>query len=106
MNKEKFKYKNITFDACDVGGQTKFREIWEIYYKNEDFQAVIFVIDSTDKARMNTANEELEKLSQEEKLEDSIFLLFLNKKDTPDAMGTQEILKKLNIQNIKYRAHI
>ena len=45
LNIETIKYNNFTFLIFDVGG--KVRSLWSHYYENLD--AIIFVIDSTDK---------------------------------------------------------
>lgn len=43
-----------------MSGQGRYRNLWEHYYA--DVQAIIFVIDSTDKFRMVVAKEELQTL--------------------------------------------
>jgi ADP-ribosylation factor-like protein 6 len=43
-----------------MSGQGRYRSLWEHYYT--DIQAIIYVIDSTDKIRMCVAKEELEVL--------------------------------------------
>ena len=44
FNIEEIKYKNLTINAFDLGGQNKFRSMWSHYYDGTD--AVIFVVDS------------------------------------------------------------
>ena len=41
----------------DVGGQTRIRALWRYYYSN--CEAVIFVVDSDDRDRIEEAAEEL-----------------------------------------------
>lgn len=41
----------------DVGGQTRIRALWRYYYSN--CEAVIFVVDSNDRERIDEAAEEL-----------------------------------------------
>merc|ERR1711998_617572 len=43
---EEFDYGNVTFQAWDMSGQSRYRELWQCYYN--DTQGVIFVVDSTD----------------------------------------------------------
>jgi ADP-ribosylation factor-like protein 1 len=57
FNVEKVQYKNITFQVWDLGGQTTIRPYWRCYYPNTD--AIIYVVDSTDVDRMETAKSEL-----------------------------------------------
>eukprot|EP00750_Incisomonas_marina_P025667 INCI5616.2.p2 GENE.INCI5616.2~~INCI5616.2.p2 ORF type:complete len:144 (+),score=21.76 INCI5616.2:93-524(+) len=53
FNVETVKYKNVSFNVWDVGGQAKLRKLWRHYYK--DVGGVIFVVDSCDSARFEEA---------------------------------------------------
>ncbi|PAA56369.1 hypothetical protein BOX15_Mlig012428g1, partial [Macrostomum lignano] len=44
----------------DMSGQGRYRNMWEHYYR--DCDAIIFVIDSSDKLRFVVAKDELEQL--------------------------------------------
>ena len=48
----------------DVGGQREIRPYWRNYMDNTD--ALVYVIDSADRARLEEVNQELSKLLQEE----------------------------------------
>lgn len=61
LNIETISYKNLEFLVFDVGG--KVRSLWSHYYDNLD--AVIFVVDSTDKERLWQIKDEFRKLSSE-----------------------------------------
>lgn len=61
---EEFAKDNIHFTIYDMSGQGRYRNLWEHYYA--DVQAIIFVIDSTDKFRMVVAKEELQTLLNHE----------------------------------------
>jgi ADP-ribosylation factor-like protein 6 len=52
-----------------MSGQGRYRSLWEHYYA--DVQAIIFVIDSTDRLRMCVAKEELEQLLEHELIKSS-----------------------------------
>jgi ADP-ribosylation factor-like protein 6 len=43
-----------------MSGQGRYRSLWEHYYA--DVQAIIYVLDSTDRLRMCVAREELDQL--------------------------------------------
>ena len=47
---EEFSKHNLNFTVFDMSGQGRYRSLWENYYS--DVQAVIFVLDSTDKLRL------------------------------------------------------
>ena len=53
FNCESFSKHNLKFSVFDMSGQSKYRSLWENYYP--DVQAVIFVLDSTDKIRLCVA---------------------------------------------------
>ena len=51
--------------------------MWKHYYQNAE--GLIFVVDSSDKARLSKAKEELFKMLAEEDLKDTILLVLANK---------------------------
>lgn len=54
---EEFTKNNIRITAFDMSGQSKWRNLWEHHYG--DAQAIIWVIDSTDKFRLVVVKDEL-----------------------------------------------
>jgi ADP-ribosylation factor-like protein 1 len=58
FNVETLQYKNIKFQVWDLGGQSSIRPYWRCYYPNTD--AILFVVDSTDSERLETARAELQ----------------------------------------------
>lgn len=50
FNVEEVNYKNLKFTIWDIGGQTVLRNMWHYYYEGGD--AVIYVLDSSDKERI------------------------------------------------------
>lgn len=44
---ESFCKDNLNFTMFDMSGQSRYRELWAHYFK--EVQAIIFVIDSTDR---------------------------------------------------------
>ena len=80
LNIETALIKNIEFLIFDVGG--KVRSLWTHYYEN--LNALIFVIDSTDKERLWQVREELVKLNEDLKFQNVSLLVFFNKQDSKD----------------------
>jgi ADP-ribosylation factor-like protein 6 len=66
---EEFAKNNLHFTVYDMSGQGRYRSLWEHYYA--DVQAIIYVIDSTDKIRMCVAKEELDQLLNHEDIKRS-----------------------------------
>jgi small GTP-binding protein len=92
-------YKNINFTVWDVGGQDKIRKLWRYYYENT--QGLIFVVDSSDRDRIEDAREELTKILNEDEMRDAAVLVFANKQDLPNAMTAAEVSEKLGLRNVR-----
>ena len=94
-------YKNISFTVWDVGGQTKLRSLWHHYFENSD--AVIFVVDSSDKERLEEARDELDRILLDDRLRNTSLLVFSNKVDKPQSVSTSEVTDKLCLHKHKGR---
>lgn len=101
VNLETLQYKNISFEVWDLGGQTGVRPYWRCYFSDTD--AVIYVVDSTDKDRMGVAKHELFALLDEDELRKSLLLIFANKQDLPEAATEVEIAEQLGVSSIMNR---
>jgi hypothetical protein len=77
------------------------RPLWRHYYQNTD--ALIFVIDSNDRERLPECKDELWRFMQEDELKDCVLLVMANKQDLPNAMTSQEITDKLQLNSITDR---
>ena len=84
-----------------MGGQEKIRKLWRYYFEGTD--ALIYVVDSSDRDRISDAKEELEKLLQEEELKNAVLLVFANKQDLPHAMSPAELVDKLELRKLRNR---
>jgi ADP-ribosylation factor-like protein 1 len=102
FNLETLTYKNISFQVWDLGGQTGLRPYWRNYCGETD--AVIYVVDSTDRDRMGVAKHELFNLLDEEELRNSLLLVFANKQDCPGALPPGEVAKSLGVGAINNRS--
>ncbi|RPA77754.1 ARF/SAR superfamily [Ascobolus immersus RN42] len=102
FNVESVTYKNLNFNVWDLGGQTSIRPYWRCYYANT--AAVIFVIDATDRERLETAREELYAMLNEDELKDAALLVFANKQDQPGVLGAAEISSALGLASFKERS--
>jgi small GTP-binding protein len=104
FNIETIQYKNLTFKAWDLGGQTTFRTMWHHYYEHTD--AVIFVIDSNDRERFKESKQELHALLSNESLRNCPFLIFANKQDLPQAAEITELKKAFELKLFDYRQNV
>tara|TARA_B110000008_G_C16560523_1_gene400043 strand:+ start:136 stop:432 length:297 start_codon:yes stop_codon:yes gene_type:complete len=64
---------------------------------------LVYVIDSSDRARMEEAGLELTKLLEEDKMQQVPLLVFANKQDLLNAMPADELIGALQLNNIKDR---
>ncbi|MED6236921.1 ADP-ribosylation factor-like protein 6 [Ataeniobius toweri] len=101
FNIEKFKSSSLSFTVFDMSGQSRYRSLWEHYYKESN--AIIFVIDSSDKLRMVVAKEELDTLLNHEDIRNKKIpvLFFANKMDLRDALSSVKVSQMLCLENIK-----
>lgn len=102
FNVETLTYKNLKFNVWDIGGQTSIRPYWRCYYANT--QAVIFVVDSSDKDRIEVCATELHTMLAEDELKDAALLVFANKQDQPAALKVSDISKALGLSDLKDRS--
>lgn len=101
FNLETLQYKSVKFQVWDLGGQTGIRPFWRCYFSGTD--AIIYVVDSTDKERMGVAKHELFALLDEEELKNSVLLIFANKQDCDNAASVTEVAASLGVTAIQNR---
>lgn len=85
----------------DLGGQSSLRPYWRSYTTSTD--AVIYVVDSTDKDRLGISKEELLGMLSEEELATVPLAVFANKQDLDAAMDSTEIADALGLPALKDR---
>nr|XP_020494397.1 ADP-ribosylation factor-like protein 1 [Labrus bergylta] len=101
FNVETVTFKNLKFQVWDLGGQTSIRPYWRCYYSNTD--AVIYVVDSSDRDRMGISKSELVAMLEEEELKKAILVVFANKQDMDQAMTPTEVANSLGLPALKDR---
>merc|ERR1711918_39859 len=72
-------HEGFKLNVWDIGGQKTIRPYWKNYFENTD--ALIYVVDSSDRRRLEEAGEELAELLVEDKLGGVPLLVFANKQD-------------------------
>jgi small GTP-binding protein len=101
FNVDRIEYRNINFTIWDVGGQEKIRPLWRYYY--EGIQAVIFVVDSNDRERVDEAAMEFKRMMNEDQLRDASVLIFANKQDLPNAITSSDLTDIMGLRFLKNR---
>ncbi|KAL9125359.1 MAG: hypothetical protein Q9217_005427 [Psora testacea] len=95
-------HNGYRLNIWDVGGQKTLRSYWRNYFEKTD--ALIWVVDATDRLRIDDCRAELHSLLQEEgsiRLMGASLLVFSNKTDIGSCMNNEEIQRFLALVNIK-----
>ena len=86
-------HDGFKLNVWDIGGQKSIRPYWRNYYDQTD--ALIYVIDSADRRRMEETGVELQQLLDEERLSHAPLLVMANKQDLLNALAPDEITAEL-----------
>ncbi|KAF4132413.1 ADP-ribosylation factor family [Phytophthora infestans] len=87
--------KGLSVGCCR---QSKLRPLWRFYYEGAD--AVVFVIDSADRYRIDEAVQELHRVFEDDALRDCKLLVLANKQDHPGCMNVEELREKLALHRV------
>ena len=101
FNVETLQYKNLEFNAWDIGGQHKLRSLWAHYFDNTD--ALIYVVDSNDEERIMESAESLSNILEDEQMAGVPILVYANKMDLPNSMTVPQITEKLGLMTLRNR---
>ncbi|KJA24056.1 hypothetical protein HYPSUDRAFT_200869 [Hypholoma sublateritium FD-334 SS-4] len=101
FNFRKIRKGNVTMKIWDVAGQPKFRSMWERYCNGVD--AIVFVVDSVDQDKFNTARFELHQLLSQPTLTGVPLLVLGNKNDLDGHAAVKEIIKNMQLDKISDR---
>ncbi|EGO23596.1 hypothetical protein SERLADRAFT_438912 [Serpula lacrymans var. lacrymans S7.9] len=93
FNYRKVRKGNVTLKIWDVAGQPKFRSMWERYCNGVD--AVVFVVDSADKEKFDTAQFELHQLLGQQTLTGVPLLVLGNKNDVDGHAPVKDLISVL-----------
>lgn len=97
-----------------MSGQSKYRSMWETYYTTTNvfinmfyFQAVIYVVDSSDKIRFSVAKYELDQVLGHKDVKENKaipILFFANKMDLDASVKPWELEEELELSTISDRS--
>lgn len=90
-------YGSSILHLWDVGGKPGMRPLWKNYI--EGMNAIIYVIDASDHARLEETREELYVLMKSGVLSNNtVMLIYANKVDYRGCMKSQDIIKRLELE--------
>eukprot|EP00397_Hematodinium_sp_SG-2012_P041687 GEMP01045968.1.p1 GENE.GEMP01045968.1~~GEMP01045968.1.p1 ORF type:complete len:186 (+),score=43.79 GEMP01045968.1:44-601(+) len=101
FNIDTLEFKGYSLNLWDVGGQTTLRSYWRNYFEQTD--GLIWVVDSSDRRRLEDCRRELQNLLHEERLAGASLLVFANKQDLAGALSAEEIRVFLELDKITTR---
>lgn len=88
-------------NSWDLGGQPRFRSMWERYCRGVN--AIVFIVDSADKEALPVAGEELKLLLEKPALEGIPLLVLGNKSDLPNKLSVDELIEALDLKSVSHR---
>lgn len=100
FNIEEVSVGNLSIKMWDLGGQEQLRALWPHYFGQAD--GVVFVIDSSDQNRIETAKTELHTLMSHKELNEKPFLILANKQDLPMALNKEDMTAALNLKAVTW----
>ncbi|XP_022359703.1 ADP-ribosylation factor-like protein 14 [Enhydra lutris kenyoni] len=90
--------KSFSLTVWDVGGQEKMRTVWEYYSENTD--GLMYVVDSTDKQRLEDSRRELKHILKNEHIKNVPVVLLANKQDMPGALTAEDITRMFRVKQL------
>ena len=100
-NVETIERGNVRLQCWDLAGQVAFRQGWTTFFNGTD--AVLFIVDSSDRDRIGEARDELFRVIKDEATSKCCILVLANKQDVPNCMSLNEVMEKLQLSEIKDR---
>jgi ADP-ribosylation factor related protein 1 len=94
QNVARVQINGVWLKVWDVGGQESLRTLWDSYYN--EVHGVVFVVDSTDRARIEECRDALDKVISNELIEGAPVLMLANKQDQEERLEVEDIKEIFN----------
>ncbi|VFQ88124.1 unnamed protein product [Cuscuta campestris] len=101
FNMRKVTKGNVTIKLWDLGGQRRFRTMWERYCRG--VSAIIYVVDAADRDSVPISRTELHDLLSKPSLSNIPLLVLGNKIDKSEALSKPSLTDQLGLDAIKDR---
>ncbi|CAD6199247.1 unnamed protein product [Caenorhabditis auriculariae] len=101
FNMRKITKGNVTIKLWDIGGQPRFRSMWERYCRGVN--AIVFMVDAADEEKLEASRNELMQLLDKAQLDAIPVLVLGNKKDLPGALDERQLIERMNLAAIQNR---
>jgi ADP-ribosylation factor-like protein 8 len=93
FNMRKVTKGSVVIKLWDLGGQARFRSMWERYCRGVN--VILFVVDSADHAKIQAAKTELHSLLEKPLLNGIPLLILGNKNDLDGALTVEQLTEQL-----------
>jgi ADP-ribosylation factor-like protein 8 len=93
FNMRKVTKGNVTIKLWDIGGQPRFRTMWERYCRGVN--AIIYMVDAANQDTIGAARTELHTLLEKPQLQGIPVLVLGNKRDLPNALDEKKLIEEL-----------
>ncbi|KAI9160237.1 hypothetical protein LWI28_006432 [Acer negundo] len=101
FNMRKVTKGNVTIKLWDLGGQRRFRTMWERYCRG--VSAIVYVVDAADRDSIPISRSELYELLTKPSLSGIPLLVLGNKIDKSEALSKQALVDQLGLESITDR---
>ncbi|KAB5583951.1 hypothetical protein PHYPO_G00101790 [Pangasianodon hypophthalmus] len=101
FNMRKVTKGNVTIKIWDIGGQPRFRSMWERYCRGVN--AIVYMVDAADRDKVEASRNELHNLLDKPQLQGIPVLVLGNKRDLPNALDEKQLIEKMNLAAIQDR---
>jgi len=89
LGQETFMYDDIQLTVYDLGGNSKFRSVWQRFYA--EIWGYIYLVDASDSDRFQESMATLQEMQNHKMLKGKPFIVVANKQDLPGAKTAADI---------------
>ncbi|XP_054795521.1 ADP-ribosylation factor-like protein 8a isoform X2 [Prosopis cineraria] len=101
FNMRKVTKGNVTIKLWDLGGQPRFRSMWERYCRA--VSVIVYVVDAADHENLPVSKGELHDLLSKPSLNGIPVLVVGNKIDKPEALSQQDLTEQMGLKSLANR---
>lgn len=101
LNTRKVTKGKVSIKLWDLGGQPRFRQMWERYCRGAS--AIVMVVDSANQTTLQAASKELHELMSKPSLAGIPVLVLGNKNDLEGALTVQDLIDAMDLKSLQGR---
>jgi len=100
------KFKGVKFNVWDVSGKKSTRSLWKHYYREGGTDAIIYVVDSSDRERIKEAKQCLSSAMMDPAIANVLLFVLANKQDEDGALTPDEVEEALSLNNYRNQRQV